>query len=73
MPRTEWVPDDARRRKADKLVRLARRRDQLDTDYRKLLAELADPHGDDVPVAYLAKRLNITRKTVYRHLGKPQA
>lgn len=73
MPRPEWVPDEVRRRKLDKLVRLARRRDALDAEYRTLLAELADPNGDNVPIKQLAERLQVTRKTVYRHLGRPMA
>jgi hypothetical protein len=70
MPRPKWVPDEVRRRKVDKLVRIAKRRAALDAEYRTLLGELADPNRDDVPVTYLAERLGTTRKTVYRHLGK---
>lgn len=71
MSRPPWTPDDTRRKKLDKLIRLAERRDALDAEYRALLTELADPSGDAVPVSHIAERLRLTRKTVYRHLGKP--
>ncbi|MFI6228660.1 helix-turn-helix domain-containing protein [Micromonospora echinospora] len=73
MPRPEWVPDEARRRKLDKLARLAQRRDAIEAEYRALIAELADPEGDAIPIAQIAARANITRKTVYRYLGRPMS
>jgi len=52
------------------MVELHQRKQQLEADYRAALADLANPEGDDVPVAHLADRLGVERKTVYRHLGR---
>jgi hypothetical protein len=70
MSRPPWTPDEARRKKLDRLVRLAQRRDALDAEYRTLLGVLADPQQDAVPINHIADRLGLTRKTVYRHLGR---
>lgn len=55
---------------AEHVVALHRRWQDADAAYKRQLAKLADPEGDAVPVAYLARRLGFTRKTVYRHLGR---
>ena len=46
----------------------------LDTEaeYRRRLAALIDQQGDwKVPVAHIATLLDVERKTVYRHAGRP--
>ncbi len=47
-----------------------RRLQEEEARYKSDLASLADPDGDAVPIAYLADQLGVTRKTVYRHLGR---
>lgn len=54
----------------DDLVERYRRWQAAGAEYRESLA-LVGPAGDVVPIAYLAGRLKVTRKTVYRHLGRP--
>jgi transcriptional regulator of acetoin/glycerol metabolism len=52
-------------------VELARRRDEADAEYKKLLAALVDTDGEyQVPVAHMADQLGVERKTVYRHTGR---
>lgn len=72
VPRPRYEPpDDNVASRIDKVVDLHRRKQEIEAEYRQLLTELADPEVDDVPVAYLAKRLDMERKTIYRHIGRP--
>lgn len=69
--RAKWTPpNDEVAGRVDRVVQLAQQLKDIEAEYRRALAEVADPDGDAVPVAYLAKRLDIERKTVYRHLGR---
>jgi hypothetical protein len=55
----------------DAVVALHRKQEQVEAEYKRGLAELADQDGEfRVPVAYLAERLGVERKTVYRHIGR---
>lgn len=54
----------------DAVVDLRRRFSEVEAEYRRKLAHLADKEGDAVPIAHLATRLGVERKTVYRHLGR---
>lgn len=69
--RPKWAPSEAQRTAVEETVRLYRQAQAAKAEYKALLAELVDPKADDVPVVYLAKRLNIERKTIYRHAGRP--
>lgn len=71
VPRPRWKPPtDEVAARIDAVVELHRQREEIEAKYRAALAKLADPEGDDVPIAHLAERLGIERKTVYRHLGR---
>jgi len=54
----------------DHVAALFRRQQQIEAEYKRELAALTDKEGDAVPIAYMAERLGIQRKTVYRHLGR---
>jgi hypothetical protein len=54
----------------DRVVKLHRRQQEVEAEYRAALAEVTDPAKDAVPIAYMAAQLNVERKTVYRHLGR---
>lgn len=54
----------------DAVVRLHRQQQEIEAKYKLALAELVDPVGDAVPIAHIAERLDLERKTVYRHLGR---
>ena len=68
--RPKWSPDAEQAQAIKAVVDLYHLKQRLKEEYKALLAELADPNGDDVPVAHLAQRLGMERKTVYRHLGR---
>lgn len=61
-------PDVATR--IDEVVDLFMRQQQIEAEYKRALAALTDREGDAVPIAHIAERLGIERKTVYRHLGR---
>lgn len=67
-PRQRYSPSEADAELIDEIVRQARRRDEADAKYRNLLTLAIAERG--VPVAYMAERLNVERKTVYRHTGR---
>jgi hypothetical protein len=71
VPKPRYSPPtpeiDARVRR---VVELYRQQQEVEAEYRKALAEVADPSGDAVPIAYLANQLDVERKTIYRHLGR---
>jgi transcriptional regulator of acetoin/glycerol metabolism len=70
MPRPAFAPNDEQRRTLDALARLAARRAKLDQEMDALIAK-ADAQG--IPVATIADRAKVQRKTIYRHLGRPMA
>jgi transcriptional regulator of acetoin/glycerol metabolism len=54
-----------------KTVDLAKKRDEIEADYKALLTRLTDPDGAyKVPVAHMAEQLGVERKTIYRHTGR---
>jgi transcriptional regulator of acetoin/glycerol metabolism len=68
--RAKWTPDEPElEQRLDRLVALHQQLEQVETEYKAALATLAKPNGP-VPIAYLAERLGVVRKTVYRHLGR---
>jgi predicted transcriptional regulator len=69
MPKAKWTPDDETEQRIADLVAMYRELAEKEAAYRKELAQLAKPVGP-VPIAHLAERLDIERKTVYRHLGR---
>lgn len=68
--RQKWTPDSDVDQRIRAAVRLFRKQQEIEAQYKKALGELADPEGDAVPIAHLAERLGVERKTVYRHLGR---
>jgi hypothetical protein len=54
----------------DEMVRLYQEMQDVEARYKAKVAACADKNGPAVPIAYLAERLGVTRKTVYRHLGQ---
>lgn len=52
------------------VVGLYRQQQEVEAEYKKALAELTKKPGDAVPIAHIADRLGVERKTVYRHLGR---
>lgn len=63
-------PDDEVAARIDRVVSLFRQQQDIEAQYKRALAELTDKTGDAVPIAHIAERLGIERKTVYRHLGR---
>lgn len=53
-----------------RVVALHAQKQRIEDEYRQALAEVTDPAGDAVPIAYMARELDVERKTVYRHLGR---
>ncbi|MEV2239603.1 GIY-YIG nuclease family protein [Micromonospora sp. NPDC049891] len=68
--RPKWQPSRSQALAVDVVVEMYQLKKQLEADYKALLAEVADPNRDDVPIKHLAERLGVERKTVYRHLGQ---
>jgi AcrR family transcriptional regulator len=61
-------PDVAAR--IDQVVALFKQQQEVEAQYKRALAELTAKEGDAVPIAHIAERLGVERKTVYRHLGR---
>lgn len=54
----------------DRVVELYQRQQEIEAEYKQALVDLTQLDGDAVPIAHLAERLGLQRKTVYRHLGR---
>lgn len=64
----KWTPPNTEiAARIDAAVDAHRRSQEADAEYRRIIAELADA---DVPIAHIAERIGVQRKTVYRHLGR---
>lgn len=66
-------PNDDVAAKIDQVVELAHARRLAQAEYRAALVALAAPPPGDpehVPINHIAERLDVVRKTVYRHLGR---
>lgn len=63
-------PNDDVAKRIDHVVALHRQQQQVEAQYKAALAELVSSDGDAVPIAHIADRLDVERKTVYRHLGR---
>jgi hypothetical protein len=71
VPKSRYSPPDADvAARIDNVVALYRRQQEIEAEYKKALADLTQPDGDAVPIAHVADRLGLQRKTVYRHLGR---
>jgi transcriptional regulator of acetoin/glycerol metabolism len=68
MPRPTFAPTADQQRILDALAALAAQRASIEAETDKLIAE-ADRCG--IPIDHIARHANHTRKTVYRHLGRP--
>lgn len=54
------------------VVNLRQKALDVEAEYRRRLTALIDPQGEfKVPVAHIAAALDVERKTVYRHTGRP--
>jgi hypothetical protein len=69
MPKEKWAPDEELDQQISRLVEMHRQLAEADAAYRQELKRLARPDGP-VPIAHLAERLGVERKTVYRHMGR---
>lgn len=70
MPREKWTPPtEELAARINRVVALYHQAQEIEAQYRRELAELAQPNGP-VPIAHFAERLDVYRKTVYRHLGR---
>lgn len=69
--RPKWAPTEAQQVKIDAVVELRRQWRETGAEYMRMLVLLTDPKGADVPVVYLARRIGVERKTIYRHIGRP--
>lgn len=65
--RPPWTPDAEQAKLLAVLEAAAAAREKAEAAYRDALAKCA---AADVPIKILAERLEIERKTVYRHLGR---
>lgn len=63
-------PSDDVAARIDHVVTLYRQQQEIEAEYKRALAELTSAEGDAVPIAHMAERLGLQRKTVYRHLGR---
>jgi AcrR family transcriptional regulator len=63
-------PSDEVATHIDHVVTLFKRQEEIAAEYKKALADLTSKEGDAVPIAHIAERLGVERKTVYRHLGR---
>jgi AcrR family transcriptional regulator len=68
MPRPVFAPNDAQRAILTALARVAEQRARVDAEADKLIKQ-ADALA--VPISQIAEHAKVTRKTVYRHLGRP--
>lgn len=69
--RQKWTPPTPEvEQHIDDVVALHQGWADAERRYKEALAKLADLEGDAVPIAHIADRLKVERKTVYRHLGR---
>jgi predicted GIY-YIG superfamily endonuclease len=68
--RRKVMPSAEVAKRIDHVVALYRQQQQIEAAYREELARLTNKEGDAVPIAHVADRLGVERKTVYRHLGR---
>lgn len=70
--RQKWTPPTPEvQEHIEAVVRLYQEKQEAELRYKDELAKLTDVEGNDaVPIAHIAERLNVERKTVYRHLGR---
>lgn len=54
----------------DEVVALFKEQQAVEARYKQALAAVTDKAGDAVPIAHMAEKLGVERKTVYRHLGR---
>lgn len=69
MARPTFTPDDVQRRTLRDLEAVAARLQAADARLTELIAKAND---QGVPLEHIAKHGGVTRKTVYRRLGRPQ-
>ncbi len=55
----------------ERVVELHRRWQEFEAEYKTAVTAITDQKGEwKVPVAHMADRLGVERKTVYRHAGR---
>lgn len=71
VPKSRYSPPNPEvAARIDEVVALYRRQQEIEAEYKRTLAEVTRPDGDAVPIAHMAERLGLERKTVYRHTGR---
>ncbi len=69
--RQKWTPPTPEvEQRIQAAVDLFHQQQEIEKKYKQALAALTDIEGDAVPIAHMAERLKVERKTVYRHLGR---
>lgn len=69
--RQKWTPPTPEvQQHIEEVVALYQEKQEAERRYKEGLAKLTDSTGDAVPIAHIAERLDVERKTVYRHLGR---
>lgn len=68
MTRNPWVPSPTQAKLLAALREADSERKASDARYRALLAECS---AAQIPIARIAAEVDVERKTIYRHLGRP--
>jgi predicted GIY-YIG superfamily endonuclease len=71
--RPRWVAQPAVAERIDEVVLLKTLWIQAESEFRAELLRLVNTQGSSVPVTYIAGRLGVHRKTIYRHLEAGRA
>ena len=72
VPKQRYTPPtDKVAGEIDAVAELHKKWQEFEAEYRRRIAALIDPQGQwKVPVAHIAERLEMERKTIYRHAGR---
>lgn len=70
--RPKYVPPDERTAaEIERVAALYRTWRAAEAEYKAAMTAVTDPDGEwDVPVAHMADKIGVERKTVYRHTGR---
>lgn len=69
--RPKYVPPDERTAaEIDRVAALYQAWLDAEAEYKAAMTAITDPAQWDVPVAHMADKIGVQRKTVYRHTGR---
>lgn len=70
--RPKYLPPDERTAaEIDRVAALYKAWIAAEAEYKAAMTAITDPAGEwDVPVAHMADKIGVQRKTVYRHTGR---